>query len=236
MRILCVGDSITAGKVGASYVNMLKELLPQADIVNAGVNGETIMHILTRLQRLLQDAAFDYVVLQGGYNDILLPLFLTKGALFKFAFKAQVRKGVTPISRPRIFKEVLADWISAIRSIYSGKIILVTMGCINECLQSPSHAIMQQYNDKIREVAKMNNIEIADCEVAFNHVLQKSKQADYFLESFWNTAFLDAQRCKRTSCIDMLSHKRGLHLTIDGVHLNTLGAEIFSSKIIRLID
>lgn len=133
MRILCAGDSITAGTVGASYVNMLRESLPHADIVNAGVNGETLTHILTRLQQLLQkDAAFDYVVLQGGYNDILLPLFLTKGALFKFAFKAQVRKGLTPISRPRIFKEVLEDRISAIRSIYRGKIILVTMGCINE--------------------------------------------------------------------------------------------------------
>ena len=47
-KILCWGDSITMGYGGTPYCAYMKELLPDYDIVNAGVGGETISTIMAR--------------------------------------------------------------------------------------------------------------------------------------------------------------------------------------------
>ena len=38
-RLICFGDSITQGRIGSSYVDMVRTALPGVDVVNRGIDG-----------------------------------------------------------------------------------------------------------------------------------------------------------------------------------------------------
>ncbi|KAG0038791.1 hypothetical protein BGZ83_002996 [Gryganskiella cystojenkinii] len=75
MKVLCIGDSLTAGYIDgyqyhAPYTNHLSQLLGHSTtLTNAGVDGDTVYQIQERLRLLLQDH-YDVVVLLGGTNDL----------------------------------------------------------------------------------------------------------------------------------------------------------------------
>ncbi|KAG0067483.1 hypothetical protein BGZ93_002946 [Podila epicladia] len=75
MKVLCIGDSLTAGYIDydqdhAPYTDHLDRFLDHSvTIHNAGVDGETVPEIEQRLGLLLQDH-YDVVVLLGGTNDL----------------------------------------------------------------------------------------------------------------------------------------------------------------------
>jgi lysophospholipase L1-like esterase len=82
--IVCFGDSLTAGVgrgEGPAYPERLARLL-DAEVVNAGVPGDTASQALGRLDRVLAADPWLVVIVLGG-NDILrrVPVETTEGAL-----------------------------------------------------------------------------------------------------------------------------------------------------------
>ena len=83
MSILCIGDSLTRGQVGYSYLPFLKT---QAKYKNAGKNGDTILCMTDRLKEILegkQSADIDTVIVGIGTNDLLLPYLTDVSPLWK---------------------------------------------------------------------------------------------------------------------------------------------------------
>lgn len=84
MKIVCIGDSITAAErklddpadLGNGYVKMtsakLKLLLVDSDVevVNKGVVGSTVGDLLSRVQTDVIDEKPDVVILECGINDV----------------------------------------------------------------------------------------------------------------------------------------------------------------------
>lgn len=84
MKIVCIGDSITAAgrdienpdDLGNGFVKItsgkLKLLLPETEVivVNKGINGTTIADLLARVQTDVIDENPDVVILEGGINDV----------------------------------------------------------------------------------------------------------------------------------------------------------------------
>ena len=70
MRILCLGDSLTEGTVGAGFMPFLKEALPEHQYVNLGVNGDTINGLRRRAENLQQRG--DVAVVWIGTNDVMM--------------------------------------------------------------------------------------------------------------------------------------------------------------------
>ena len=69
--IVFLGDSLTEGKIGASYVERIQKALgPEIRIINAGINGDTSQHLLRRLQTDVIAHKPDIVVVQVGLNDM----------------------------------------------------------------------------------------------------------------------------------------------------------------------
>jgi acyl-CoA thioesterase I len=68
--LVCFGDSLTEGVIGASYIDMLCERLPGARIVNAGINGDTTLNLLRRVERDVVPWHPDLIVLFVGLNDV----------------------------------------------------------------------------------------------------------------------------------------------------------------------
>ena len=237
MKILFIGDSITRGSVGVSYVKMSEAKFKNLEIVNAGINGDTLNVIASRLFEILKSGpAYDYIVLQAGYNDLLLPVFKAKGGLFRFGYRQKIKKGAFPLLSAQDFENFYINIIEELIRICGSKLVLTTIGPINEWQDDPLNRKRLRYNDSIRRVAGYNKCLLADIAVACDNTLAPASANSYFLNSFWNVVFFDFFACMCPNGADKLSKKRKLSLTIDGIHLNTRGAAIFSDIISKLIS
>lgn len=71
MRVVCFGDSISAGQYveASAWPRLLGQMRPEWDVVGAGVSNETTRQMLERFPRDVQESEADIVVLQAGHND-----------------------------------------------------------------------------------------------------------------------------------------------------------------------
>lgn len=235
MEFLFIGDSITRGNLGASFVNLFKQGCHRCKITNLGRDGDTMESVLQRLiTHLSTDNRYDAIILQGGCNDILLPSFKQKGLSFRFAYRRQLKRGLRPAEHTNDFYAILKSYLKRIRELYAGKIILLTMGCIGENPGTQLNRQRKSYNKIIRKIAGEENILIADTETRFD-IANRRNNTSYCLQNFWAVTLTDRFISFLHRGPDMLSRRRNLNLTIDGVHLNNTGAKIFSDSIKELL-
>ncbi len=78
MTIVAFGDSTTAPRSGASevYADILRNELPDygiaADVINAGVSGNTTNHAIARMSADVREQDPDLVIIQFGINDSMV--------------------------------------------------------------------------------------------------------------------------------------------------------------------
>jgi lysophospholipase L1-like esterase len=236
MRILCAGDRITNRNSGGSYVRLLQNAHPDWYIVNAGGSGWTLQMLGKRLLEMVQaDATFDAIVLQTGYNDLLLPSFAYRNRLFRAALRHCIRKAHAPIDSAPLFGEALKEIIQHIQSICKAKIIVTTIACLGENLSSELNVRRRQYNDVIRKTAQYCNCSVADTSMAFYECLSQHQSVNDLFLSFWNTILIDPFARRLHLGAEALSRYRGLQLTIDGCHLNAYGTDLFKAEVEQVL-
>jgi lysophospholipase L1-like esterase len=232
MRILFTGDSITRGTTGVNWVKHLQRKHPGWKIENEGVNGNTLIKIKERLEKKLQQSgSYDAIVVQGGANDILIPSMMERGPLFRMAHQHMVKQGYRPLEDPADIETVLHEMIHLIKSHSKAEIILTSIGCMSEDPGFFLNKKRNMMNTIFRKVARANGCNLADTGSLFDQYLSKRKTNSYFLENFFNTAWLDAFQCKVLNRADALSRQRGLYLTTDGLHLNSRGGIIYLHEV-----
>ncbi|MEJ6980633.1 SGNH/GDSL hydrolase family protein [Pedobacter sp. P351] len=230
MRILFLGDSITRGTQGVNWIKMIEKDHPYWTLENAGINGETMNKLSGRLETYLKNNSnYDVIVFQSGTNDILLPMFRHRGFWFRQSYRQQIKSGNIP-SSPKEFEIVLKHSVEYIQRHSEAQIILPNLGCINEYLLAETNAKLFSFNSIIKKIAKEHSCIPVDISELFQNELSHMKTMDYCADNFSDTAFLDLITCN-LGMADKLSKKRKLHLTIDGIHLNSKGAKIFKEKI-----
>jgi lysophospholipase L1-like esterase len=236
MRILFFGDSLTRGQVGASFVDLLSTHYPDADFINKGTNGDTLDQISEKLLTHLQQTNnYDYIVLQGGGNDILLPFFNIRGGLFRFAYNSQIKKGLRPVPDSMAYYKALVELFKNIRLVYKGKVIFITMTYLNEKPDTELNRQRLAFNSMARKAALQESMIVADIEPLFNEYLKDKVQTDYLIESFWAVTITDRIFSLFKKGIDHLSKHRRLLLTIDGAHLNNTGASMICDTLRQII-
>lgn len=234
MKILFIGDSIIRGTTGVNWIKHLIRKHPEWTIENEGVNGYTLTKVKERLGKKLKlSRSYDAIVLQGGINDILIPSLQERGSMFRKASDQLIKKGYHPLQDQEKIETVFHDMISLIKHRTNAHIILTTIGCMNE---DPGFYLNEKrdvINKIIRKVARLSGCSLADTAAIFDQYLGRRKTKTYFLEGFFNTTYLDKLQCHVLNRADALSRERGLHLTIDGVHLNSRGGVIFMHEVER---
>src|SRR5690625_91302 len=70
MKIALIGDSLTEGRPGVSFFNILKEKFPNITYVNLGKPGESVKSLHTRLLKAKLDMNYDLSFLWIGVNDV----------------------------------------------------------------------------------------------------------------------------------------------------------------------
>lgn len=230
MRILFIGDNLVKGSVGMNWVHRIAVKNPGWKIENAGVEGDSLIKIKQRLDEKLDTAEYDVIFFQAGTNDLLAPAMKEKAFFFRQLKKYFTPKGNQPQATPADFEKEFRKCINDIKKKTTATIIVSTLSCVSECLESSLNQKRCLYNHIIRDVAKETGCSLVDVGALFDGYLRRCRTRDYLLESFFNTAFSDKFQCKVLGCADYLSKKRRLHLTIDGVHLNSRGANIYRDE------
>ena len=92
-KMLFVGDSITEGWLGASYIRMLRKSLKGYQFINRGLGGDTLAGISHRIPILLKRREPDILVIQAGTHDLLLPYLLQRGGTWKVLVDQFVDRG-----------------------------------------------------------------------------------------------------------------------------------------------
>lgn len=76
IKICCIGDSLTYGNVGYSYIHFFDVNIK---VTNRGKNGETLRGAYNRLKLILDNpkSNYDIYIIGIGTNDVFLPYLKT---------------------------------------------------------------------------------------------------------------------------------------------------------------
>jgi lysophospholipase L1-like esterase len=206
-KIVFLGDSLTEGVDGDSYLRALGELLagdgrlPPIDLINAGQGGDTVLNLARRVSRDVVPHAPDSVVVFIGVNDCRTwyvrrspPSLATVRSGYYFLR----RKGVWRAITPQRFEHGLRALVDDLRAQTQARIALCTPATASESRDLRAERMLDQYADAVRQVARERDCALIDVRAA---VLEAIGQ----------------RRATATS---------GLWLTIDGVHLSDGGAQL----------
>ncbi|MBN1410820.1 MAG: hypothetical protein JW969_08235 [Spirochaetales bacterium] len=235
-RILFTGNSITRGKIGCSYMPFIAECFPGYELMNLGQDGDTVSGIMQRtLVHLQRDSNYDAVIIIGGHNDIILPEFEHKSPFHKTIVRNLRRTGSIPAGDYNDFISIYRIFIDKLKNITPVPLAVATLSCINEDLSVSTNKKRKIYNQGIRNIAVEKNVELVDIAEEFNRVLQNAPCQDYLMDDIFPSYIFDVWKSKTKKGLDRLSQKRLLHLTIDGIHLNSRGAEIYGRLLVSFI-
>ncbi|MEG1945018.1 MAG: SGNH/GDSL hydrolase family protein [Oscillospiraceae bacterium] len=224
--LLCIGDSLTFGSIGYSYI---KYLSPKLQIINKGVNGDTVCCLYKRLLSCVGNqryAAADTYVLAIGTNDVLLPYLGKNSKLFKkqLDMRARMKKCVLDDAE---FAMQYEKCIKLLRD--SGKqAILVGLPFIQ--LKNYVLDDVERKNKIIFELAQKYKMKYVDI---FSLQKEEASQTafDAYEFSFFKSAFDMTVMAVLPFTKELFSKRRKLELTVDGIHYNAKSAKLLADAL-----
>lgn len=231
MMILCLGDSLTFGSVGISYLNFLDS---DEKIKNRGVNGDTVACAYLRLKLYLSLPAYDEVdtvIVCIGTNDTVIPYFRTLSPLWR-AFGCIRMWQKRCLIRDETFAAQYEKYAKLIQK--SGRRgIFIGMPVI-QLENIPDDEIVRR-NAIIAEIAQKYGMDYVDI-----YKLQREARETPRLYSWYGRS---VERITDAAAMlfwpwtkEGFSKRRGLSLTVDGVHMNTFSAQLLASAVNRLLN
>lgn len=223
MKVALIGDSLTEGRPGVSFHKILEDKFPNITFVNLGKPGETVKSLYTRLLEKKLEGDYDFSFLWIGVNDVYSKLL---------SVQAQ------PLAKDYDEFQTYYEKVLELVIESSKKVVTVTPALVGENTDNASNKEIKELNHLILSIArKHTNVSFLDIQSAFFNHLSAVNSSDYISTKVLSV-MVDVLFYKKTSRIDKKSKKRGLHLTLDGIHLNSTGAQlvadIYASEIERL--
>ena len=149
--IACIGDSLTHGNIGVSWVDQLRKEFPSDIFLNEGINGDVVWQVHQRLESILKINP-DIVILMIGSNDAMASFNSKSGARYK---RINNLPNVPSFkSYQKLFSELL-DRLSIFSEVY-----ICTLPPIGENKNSKINHHINQFNDFIRTVAHERDLSI----------------------------------------------------------------------------
>ncbi|WP_026909147.1 GDSL-type esterase/lipase family protein [Paucisalibacillus globulus] len=220
MKVGLIGDSLTEGRPGVSFFSILQEKYPSITFINLGKPGETIKSLYTRLDKTKLDTNYDLVFLWIGVNDVYSKLL-----------KIQAQ----PIAKDHEeFKAYFHNVLDMIRPS-SKQIVVVSPAVIGENTNNLSNNELRELTSIIEEASNHSKVSFLNLNAIFEKQLAQRSCSDYISTDVFSV-MKDVLFYKKPKRIDHLSSKRGLFLTLDGIHLNSNGAMIVVKEYSSIID
>ncbi len=227
--VVCLGDSLTHGRVSHNYVTDLAARYPDDKyrFVNAGINSELAYNTLQRIDEVVALKP-DYVTILIGTNDAV-------AAISPKSARRYVERWDLPQTPTRQwFRENLSTIVDRLKKETRAEIALLSLPPVTETAQHTGYQCARVYSDVIREMAaekqvaflplheKMcGTVAVKPRECAFKFIgpervlLYMAIVEHYLLGRCWNS----------------ISEKNGFVFLTDFIHLNEKGAGIVTDLI-----
>lgn len=223
------GDSLSSGNIGISLPWAIQQSFGINLTVHA-LDGDTMRGVTARALRYVKKHPADALILECGSNDLLLPHFFQSGDAGRKQFAGQL---IHSSRRPaEDIDEFIEEYTSALRELafIVNHIALTSIPILGEQLDTPLQQKRREYNHRLELTARQLGLRFINLTKPLEELVRSGEtQSDYFFEStdnFSRDARYVAGDPKRA---EELSAQRGLHATIDGVHLNARGAQAAAS-------
>ncbi len=228
--VVCIGDSITEGLVGYSYVSYIPA---EYKAVNKGVNGDTCWGVYQRLCHMKESSLYEEAetfVVEVGTNDILQPYLSRLSPLWK------VQVGVR-----NLWKKFCAEE-QAFAETYEKILALLAQGGKRMILIALPY--MQLENYPLEKVCRFNKViqnfaeEYQAQYVDIFHLQKQVLEQDVRMNWGWiGLARVSdvVQMLLFPQKKDKFSVKRNLDLTVDGCHFNSRSAKILGEAVLECL-
>lgn len=237
---LFAGDSLTEGACGESYVDRVRRALGPRDgagmaVANAGLGGDTVRSLAMRIAGPLQEHHPACVVLAIGTNDVWFRWQAEEGLGWWLWLRARgVRTGQMATPNLDGFAALYRALIDQSRSLAGAQVVACTISPVGERLSSPLNRRVARVNGVIQHVALERHVPVADVWQAFVEYLSMMPRLSGYLPRTWWSLGWDMRRLERMTA-DELARRRRLHLTYDGIHLNSRGADLWAATVLAAL-
>ena len=229
--IVCLGDSITRGLVSANYVHLLERRLDgsSACFINAGINNDLTYNMLQRIDRVI-DAKPDVVTILAGTNDVIASLGPDKAAFFAAA------KRLPQYPKLEWAWHNLLEIIHQLKTHTHARIGLLSIPLLGENpLTTPARRV-QKYNTGLKHIAYSERVHYLPL---YEALLKELQDAGIVVGKAYTGSTMRtlefAFRRLFGEDYDEFSLRHGFTLTVDGVHLNNVGARVAADLIERFL-
>jgi lysophospholipase L1-like esterase len=227
MRIVFVGDSLTGGIPGSSYLAILHEKLPGHTLVNLGRGNDTVVSLYRRLSKWRCGEPFDMAFVWVGVNDV------ARGSPWTFQAVSLLKRQprARNLAEFRAYYEATVDLLRH----YARRVVAVSTALKGEDVTSPCNRELEALSKVIQELASRGErTEYLDVRAILVERLAGKRISNYLPSSVMRVA-LDALTLRSDKQIDRKAAERGLHLTLDGIHLNSAGAQLVAETFLQVI-
>lgn len=222
-----IGDSLTEGVVDASYFEILKNRLPQHDLFNYGKGGDTVISLYHRMRQINLESPVDVGFLWIGVNDVLVKT--------RWSFPLVKRLRGQPWAKNH---KQFRDYYCSLLEFFLGKIThIFTLPplLIGEDIDNAWNKELAVLAKNIHALSvSYSNVEYVDLREYFIPQLASKNISAYVPKSIFRV-IMDVLFIKTPEELEKKAAERGLHFTIDGVHLNKTGAEKVASVLLEKI-
>ena len=228
MRIGFFGDSLTSGVPGSSYVAILRERFPEDTLLNFGKPNDTVVSLYRRISAMQFDKPLDAAFLWIGVNDL--------SQTDRWSYRAFHR--LLAQRRARDMDEFRSCLRAALNLLCeaSGRVIVAPPALKGE---NPENHWNRRLADLARLIesitADKDKAEFLDLRAAFARELAVGPGSEHLPRNPLRV-LLDALTLRTDGQIDAKATERGLHLSLDGVHLNSAGARLVAEEFGAVIE
>jgi lysophospholipase L1-like esterase len=223
MRIIFLGDSLTWGGYGGDFVAEVAEQLPEHEIINAGVGGDTVVNLLRRLDEDVLVHKPDAVFVMVGGNDAKSYTMPDTRPYYRKA-KALENGRVTPDDFEMTYRELLYQ--------LQVNYILPLVGLSPTEYSRDVVEAQHDYHQHTRQVAESLNVPILDLDAIFTpkNPIEREPVNLRFIQQIgknWNSGWSDFETERK---------KWGYTYTFDGLHILPETAPEFAKYIVPFLQ
>lgn len=219
---------MTQGIPGIGYLSVLKHKLPGHELLNYGRGGDTVVSLLRRIKRIKFPEDLDTIVLEVGVNDVFANV-----AKIQWIIRTLLRQ---PWTTDLAEFEALYREIVAFLSGRAKRLVAITPVLLGEDVHNQWSKDITVLSDIMtRVIADCSDAKLVDARGLFYERLKDMTSSGYMSRNPF-AVVSDVLFLRGPQQVNQKSSKRGLRYTLDGVHLNTIGAEILADAILETLE
>jgi lysophospholipase L1-like esterase len=227
--VVCLGASVVEGRVSANFVQVLIRRMGSDGyrFVNAGRAGDQSIHVLRRLDSVLAEPP-DVVVVLVGSNDVTATL---DAALGRMAMRAAGLKVAPTIDS---YRENMRAVVRRLRDA-GVRVGLCSLTVLGESMASEPNRAVAAYSAVLEDVAAQEAVDyipIFEAQTAWLHKHLGSAGRPLEVGGLLRAGMgVLIRHLVLRQDLDRISRLNGYALTVDGQHMNSVGAALIADRV-----